>query len=89
MKPEKVSLIIFYISMSVVIAWVILKLAGVIHSPVYQEVIPVIGFVVAVFSLGFSFGKPLGRIESKVDRVGDGVRRLGEDFRTHMDKHHK
>lgn len=88
MKPEKIGWTVFYISMTVVIGWVILKITGVIQSPLYQELIPFVGFIAALFSLGFSFGKPLGRIENKVDRIGTSLRRLGEDFREHVNKHH-
>ena len=81
MKQEMIGWTVFYISMAVVIVWVVLKLAGVIHSPVYQEIIPLIAFVVAIFSLGFNFGKPLARLETKVDNIGSGLRNLGKDFK--------
>lgn len=89
MKQERIGWIIFYVSMSVVVAWVILKITGVIRSPLYQEIIPTIGFIIAIFSLGFTVGKPIGRIESKVDRIGASLYKLGKDFKDHMNKHHE
>ena len=67
MKEFKVNTVvydwIFWISIGVIVAWMILKVVGVFHSPVWQEMLPIAGGVAAVIAYSQKTGRYLERID--------------------------
>ena len=61
--PVKVYDWIYWISIVVVLLWMVLKATGVINSPVWQELLPFAGGVVAVIAYFQKVGRSLQKIE--------------------------
>ena len=49
-----------WLGIVIVIAWIILKLLGYIHSPPWQEVLPFVGIGITVLCGAYKFGKQIG-----------------------------
>ena len=54
---------IFWISIGVVVVWMILKAVGVIHSPVWQELLPLAGGLAAIIAYSQKTGRHLQKID--------------------------
>lgn len=92
LPQQKISLwqILFYLSMGVVVLWLILKLTGVIQTPVWLEFgVPISGLVFGIFTLyrnllngikDISVG--LATVAVKVDHIEKDVSSLKHDMIT-------
>lgn len=59
--------VLFYLSLAVVTLWLILKLSGIIQTPVWLEFgVPIAGLIVGIFSLYHD-------IISAIQRLGDRI----------------
>lgn len=56
---------IFWISIAVIVVWMILKAAGIIHSPAWQELLPYLGYAAAIAA----FFLKAGAFSQKVDYI--------------------
>ncbi|MBI2175737.1 hypothetical protein HYU40_00085 [Candidatus Woesearchaeota archaeon] len=56
---------IFWISIGVVVVWMILKATGIIHSPIWQELLPFAGGLAAIVS----YFQKTGRYLEKIDHL--------------------
>lgn len=74
--------VVVYSSLAVTLAWIVLKLTGVIHSPPWQEYIPFVALIISIFAVSVTVAKPLGLISPIYDRL----LRL-EDKVNDIDKH--
>ena len=54
---------VFWISIGVVVVWMILKAVGVIHSPVWQELLPLAGGLAAIIAYSQKTGAYLQKID--------------------------
>ncbi len=54
----------FWISIAVIAVWIVLKAVGVIHSPVWQELLPIGGLIAVV-----AYFQKTGRYFQKIDRI--------------------
>ena len=90
LPKQKVSIwqILFYFSMGVVLLWLILKLSGVIQTPLWLEVgVPTAGLLLGIFTLyrnifngikDLSVG--LATVAVKVDHIEKDVSSLKQDM---------
>ena len=88
---EKIGWAVFYLSMATVAVWIVLKLAGVIKSPIWQEVIPMLAFLTGLFAIALTMGKSLGLIKPMHDsliRVEDKLDKLDKEYHHHIGKYH-
>jgi hypothetical protein len=90
--------IIFYTCIIVLFAWIILKLVGVIQTPIWLELLPLImvGFsmVTAASKIGRYFGRMEGDMHflkkhaylttTRLEKLDD----LHHDFHAHLEKYH-
>ena len=56
---------IFWISIAVIVVWIVLKAVGVIHSPVWQELLPYVGGLAAVVA----YFQKTGAYFQKIDHL--------------------
>ena len=76
----------FYGSMLVLTVWLILKVTGVINTPVWLEYgVPSAGIIIGVFSLYHNLLKNLMHIVIKVDHLESDVHVLKSDVHTLKD----
>lgn len=54
---------VFWVSIAVVVLWMILKIVGVIHSPVWQEMLPIAGGAAAIVAYALKAGRYLEKID--------------------------
>lgn len=67
--------ILFWIGILMLTAWIIGKLTGLIHSPVWIEQFPFIASLITILSIGLK----AGRILQKLDYVIDAVEKLNNN----------
>lgn len=83
MKKERIYDIIFFVSLGLLLIWIILKLIGLIKSPFYVEVIP---FLSIAFGAGAAYGrlidlsKRMNKVENRVDKMAHGLTNLEIGF---------
>lgn len=75
MKKRSIWDILVYVALIVLVIWIILKLAGVINSPVIVEIIPYV-------SAAYVFG----RMFQKVETTADDVEKINTEIREIKDE---
>lgn len=95
---QRISLwqILFYLSMSVVLAWLILKLTGIIQTPIWLEFgVPIAGLFFGVFTMYHNLMKAMNKVgiglatlTLEVKHMGEDVRSLNDDMKTVKKKLH-
>ncbi len=73
---------IFWLSLSSILIWVILKVLGIINTPIIIELFPVISAVFgagAFFQMVFGIRGRLFKLESRTDKMAHGLTRLELD----------
>ncbi len=76
---SKLYAVIFWVSMSVILIWLLLKAFGFIHTPLIIELLPYISAVFgagAFFQMVFDMKNRLGKVENRCDKMADGLTRL-------------
>lgn len=68
-KSTKVYDWIFWISIGVIVVWMILKAAGIIQSPQWQELLPFAGAVAAIAA----YFQKSGAFFQRVDHIADDL----------------
>ena len=71
---------VFWISLAVVAIWMILKIFGVIHSPVWQDMLPFAGVIMAIAAYFQKTGASLQKIDHIVQDLHDFKNEM-RDFR--------
>jgi len=76
------TIILFYLALAILVIWIILKLFGIIESPVLIETAPFIAITIAllmvVANVKTDLGYIRGKIESIEENVKDSNKRLNE-----------
>lgn len=73
---------IFWISVAVVVIWMILKAVGIIQSPVWQELLPYAGAFAAVVA----YFQKTGAYLQKIDYIGQDIHDSKLEMREFRDK---
>jgi len=71
--------VLFWLGILMLTAWIIGKLTGLIHSPVWIEQFPFIAALITILSIGLK----AGRILQKLDNVIDAVEKLNNNVKEH------
>lgn len=66
--------VIFYASLIAFLGWIVLKIAGIIHSPVWVEMIPYL-------SISFALGSGFTKIKNMLDRITTDLSELKKDYK--------
>lgn len=69
---DKILEAVVYFSIAVLVAWIILKILGVIRSPVWIEMIPYL-------SIAFGFGAGFTKIKNLLDEIFRTVKELAKE----------
>ncbi|MDO8643156.1 MAG: hypothetical protein Q7R76_06285 [Candidatus Woesearchaeota archaeon] len=94
--------VVFIISFTTLIIWLILKGLGIINTPWWLAHLPylvgagsLISFIVMLVEKGIDIGKMIGRFDMRLHAVENGlhevksdVKELRNDYRTHLVKYH-
>ncbi|MBI1970207.1 hypothetical protein HYS47_00515 [Candidatus Woesearchaeota archaeon] len=80
---DKETIILFWVSIVcqiILIVWIILKFAGVIHSPIWQEMIPYAVIAIPVISGVVSYRKTLQKAETNIEMIHLRLNRMEPRF---------
>ena len=75
-KKIRISDVLFYLGLATIFFWALAKALGIIHSPVWQEMLPYFG---AVFSGGIAWSR-FTQLEKRVDKIARGLTHLEREF---------
>ena len=70
---------LIYIGAGIILVWALLKSFGVIHSPIWVDMIPYIGIGASLVGVGYRFGKMVEGIRV-TDRKVNRLLEVGERF---------
>ena len=80
---DKETIITFWVSIVcqiILVIWIILKFAGVIHSPLWQEMIPYLVLAIPIVVGIINYRKILQRAETNIDGITKRVDRMDSRF---------
>ncbi len=74
---------IFWLAVIITVLWIIAKLSGLIQTPLFLEVLPIISGIIAIISLGIILGnnfqktsfavEKINKIETRQDNMAHGL----------------
>jgi len=68
--------IVFYLALFIILLWAVLKAAGIIHGPVYIDMIP---FVSGAFALGAFYSK-INESFKTIGKMAIDIKKLDSEF---------
>ena len=71
--------ILLWLGAIIILVWAFLKAFGIIHSPVWVEMIPYIGGGLSLLGGAYQLGKIMHRVEN-TDKKMNSVLRMKDDF---------
>lgn len=87
--------VVFIISFTTLIIWLILKGLGVINTPWWIANLPyfvgvasLISFLIVIVEKALKIGNRFGAFETKLEYVGHDLKELRTDYRAHLVKYH-
>jgi len=72
--------LVMWIGIILILGWAVLKILGVIQSPVWMEVIPYVGIGFSLAGGAYKFGKRMENIDRRLERTEDKITNLSRDF---------
>ncbi len=63
--------VLIWLGMLIIALWAIGKATGLIHSPVWSDMIPVFGALVTIAGISLKIGRILQKLDTVIDDVGD------------------
>jgi len=68
--------ILMWLGIIIILVWIILKMLGMINSPIWVEIIPYFGGVITIFSAAYYIGKIKQGVDYTARKVNDSFNRL-------------
>ena len=75
---------LIWIGIALIIGWALLKSFGIIHSEVWEEMIPYFGVgtsLIGITNVAYKFGKKLGKIEEGVGQNNFNLQEINHDIK--------
>ncbi|MFH1199725.1 MAG: hypothetical protein V1708_01525 [Candidatus Micrarchaeota archaeon] len=73
---EKLATFFVYLGAVAILLWALLKSFGIIHSPVWVDMIPFFGGGVSILALAYRADRFIQKIEQKIDEMTAEVKKI-------------
>ncbi|MBI2664866.1 hypothetical protein HYX10_06025 [Candidatus Woesearchaeota archaeon] len=80
--PDLINIILFWTGLGLIILWVVLKLLGIINTPVWQQVLPYVGAIFgagAFYRMFMEMNGSLRGVERKIGHMDKDIGHLRMD----------